>query len=401
MTVETLPAVDYQAIEDRYSTGVYSKRPVTIMRGEGSTVWDDRGRAYLDCAAGYGVANLGHAHPAVVAAIREQAGTLLSCPETLHNDQRALLLQELAAVLPAVLDRIFLSNSGTEAIEAALKLARATTGRTGVVAAMRGFHGRTFGSLSATWEAHYREPFMPLVPGFTHVPYNNLEALAAAVTEDTAAVLLEVVQGEGGVRPGSAGFLAGAQQLCRQHGALLIVDEVQTGMGRTGRLFAVEHYAIEPDVLVLAKSLGGGVPIGATAFGPRCGSFAPGMHGSTFGGNPLACAAARAALRATREEQLPERAERLGRTLLDRLRELPSKRVREVRGLGLMIGVELREKAGPYLRALLEQGIIALPAGPSVIRLLPPLVIREDELDRVVEALKAVLATEPVAAHAL
>ena len=398
MTTDT--AVDYQAIEQAHSTGVYAKRPVTIVRGDGSTVWDVQGRAYLDCAAGYGVANLGHCHPAVVAAVQEQAGRLLSCPELLHNDQRALLLHELAEVLPAGLDRIFLSNSGAEAIEAALKFARAATGRTGIVATMRGFHGRTFGALSATWEAHYREPFLPLVEGFSHVPYNNLDALAAAVDESTAAVLLEIVQGEGGVRPGTPEFLAGAQALCRERGALLIVDEIQTGMGRTGRLFAVEHAGLEPDILVLAKSLGGGIPIGATAIGPRVSSFLPGTHGSTFGGNPLACAAARAALRATIAEELPARAERLGRTLVDRLRDLPSRRVREVRGLGLMIGIELREKAAPYLRALLEQGIIALPAGPSVIRLLPPLVIAEHELDRVVEALQGVLAGERVPSHA-
>jgi acetylornithine/LysW-gamma-L-lysine aminotransferase len=364
---------------------------VTIVRGEGCTVWDEHGRAYLDCAAGYGVANLGHCHPAVVAAIQEQAARLLSCPETLHNDQRALLLQELAAALPAGLDRIFLSNSGAEAIEAALKLARAATGRSGIVATMRGFHGRTFGALSATWESHYREPFMPLVPGFSHVPYNNLQALDAAVGQDTAAVLLEVVQGEGGVRPGDAGFLRGAQALCRERGALLIVDEIQTGMGRTGRLFAVEHYGLEPDILVLAKALGGGIPIGATAFGPRAGTFATGVHGSTFGGNPLACAAARAALRTTIELDLPARAEQLGARLLERLRTLPARRVREVRGLGLMIGIELREKSAPYLRALLEQGIIALPAGPSVIRLLPSLVMTDQEADHMLDVLESVL----------
>lgn len=394
MTVSTAPRVDYQALEQEYGIGVYAKRPLTIVRGEGTTVWDEHGRAYLDCAAAYGVANLGHCHPRVVAAIQEQAGQLLSCPETLHNDQRALLLRELAEALPVGLDRVFLSNSGAEAIEAALKLARAATGRTGVVATMRGFHGRTFGALSATWEAHYREPFMPLVPGFTHVPYNNIEALDAAVGGDTAAVLLEVVQGEGGVRPGTVAFLQGAQALCHERGALLIVDEVQTGMGRTGRLWAVEHFGLTPDVLVLAKALGGGMPIGATAFGPRVGRFATGIHGSTFGGNPLACAAARAALRATIQEELPARAERLGHYLLDRLRGLPARRVREVRGLGLMAGIELREKAAPSLRALLERGIIALPAGPSVIRLLPPLVVTEAQLEQVVEALEAVLGNE-------
>ena len=400
MTVDRQASVDYQAIEARHSVGVYAKRPVTIVRGQGSTVWDDQGRAYLDCAAAYGVANLGHCHPAVVAAIQKQAAQLMSCPETLHNDQRACLLQELAAALPAGLERVFLSNSGTEAIEAALKLARAATGRTNIVAAMRGFHGRSFGALSATWEAHYREPFAPLVPGFSHVPYNNVGALDRAIDGSTAAVLLEVVQGEGGVRPATAEFLRAAQALCRERGALLIVDEIQTGMGRTGRLFAVEHQALEPDILVLAKALGGGMPIGATAIGPRLGSFTTGIHGSTFGGNPLACAAARAALEATQREDLPARAARLGADLLLRLGALPRERVREVRGLGLMIGVELREKAAPYLRALLDAGIIALPAGPSVIRLLPPLIIGEDEIDRVVDALNTILAGERVAERA-
>ncbi|HZG67292.1 MAG TPA: acetylornithine/succinylornithine family transaminase [Herpetosiphonaceae bacterium] len=383
---------EYQALEQAHGIGVYAKRPVTIVRGEGCTVWDEHGRTYLDCASGYGVANLGHCHPAVVAAIQEQAARLLSCPETLYNDQRASLLRELAAVLPAGLERIFLSNSGAEAIEAALKLARASTGRDGLVAAMRGFHGRTFGALSATWESHYREPFVPLVPGFSHIPYNNLDALEAAVGVSTAAVLLEIVQGEGGVRPGDAAFLRGAQALCRERGALLIVDEIQTGMGRTGRLFAVEHHGLEPDILVLAKALGGGMPIGATAFGPRAGTFTPGMHGSTFGGNPLAAAAARAALRATLDADLPAHAERLGAGLLERLRRLPPRRVREVRGVGLMIGIELREKAAPLLRALLERGIIALPAGPSVIRLLPPLVITVEELDHVADVLEGVLS---------
>lgn len=392
--------LDYAAIEEQYSTGVYAKRPLTIMRGEGSTVWDDQGRAYLDCAAGYGVANLGHCHPAVVTAVQQQAARLMSCPESLHNDERALLLRELAELLPAGLDRIFLSNSGAEANEAAIKLARAATGRANVVATMRGFHGRTFGALSATWEPRYREPFGPLVPGFRHVPYNNLQALDEVVDTETAAVLVEIVQGEGGVRPATAEFLHSAQQLCRDRGALLIVDEVQTGMGRTGRLWAVEHTGLEPDILVLAKALGGGVPIGATAVGPRAGSFAQGIHGSTFGGNPLACAAARAALRATLDADLPARAARLGSYLLVRLRALPQRRVREVRGLGLMVGIELRDKAAPYLRALLDHGIIALPAGPTVIRLLPPLIISQAELDRVVEALQAVLAVEAEARRA-
>jgi acetylornithine/LysW-gamma-L-lysine aminotransferase len=382
---------DYQALESRHTSGVYAKRPVTIIRGTGATVWDDQDRPYIDCAAGHGVANLGHCHPRVVAAIQAQAAQLIICQEAVFNDQRALLLRELAALLPTGLDRLFLCNSGAEAVEAALKFARAATGRSGIIAAMRGFHGRTFGALSATWEAHYREPFQPLVPGFHHVPYNNLGALAEAITPDTAAVLLEVVQGESGVRPGTQAFLRGAQSLCQECGALLLIDEVQTGFGRTGRLFAVEHHNLEPDMLMMGKAIAGGVPMGAVALGARVGTLATGIHGSTFGGNPLACAAARATIAVLQEERLPEQAAEKGAWLLERLRALPHRRIREVRGLGLMIGIELRERAAQHLQALQQRGILALPAGPTVIRLLPPLVISYEQLEQVVTALDEVL----------
>ncbi|MDP9309345.1 MAG: aspartate aminotransferase family protein [Chloroflexota bacterium] len=387
----TSATIDYQTLEAQHSSGVYAKRPLTIVRGSGATLWDDAGRAYIDCAAGHGVANLGHCHPRVVAAIQAQAATLLTAQEALFNDQRALLLGELTAMLPAGLDRLFLCNSGAEAVEAALKFARLATGRTGVVATMRGFHGRTFGALSATWEAHYREPFQPLVPDFAHVPYNNLAALDAAITTDTAAVLLEVIQGEGGVRPGSAEFLRGAQALCRERGALLLIDEVQTGFGRTGRLFACEHHALEPDMLVLGKAIAGGVPMGAVALGQRVANITPGTHGSTFGGNPLACAAARATLAVIQAEGLVAQAAAKGAWLLDQLAALPTQRVREVRGRGLMVGIELRERAAPYLQRLQERGILALPAGPTVIRLLPPLVISTEQLANVVQTLNEVL----------
>jgi len=388
----TAPAVDYRALEDRHTTGVYSKRPLTIVRGAGATLWDDTGRAYIDCASGQGVANVGHCHPRVVAAIQAQAATLITCQEALHNDQRALLSAELASALPAGFERIFLCNSGAEAVEAALKFARASTGRPGVVAAMRGFHGRTFGALSATWEAHYRTPFEPLVPGFTHVPYNNLEALEAAVGEQTGAVLLEVVQGESGVRPATSEFLCRAQELCHSRGALLLLDEVQTGFGRTGRMWALEHHGLKPNILILAKAIAGGVPMGAVAVGPRVALPGAGTHGSTFGGNPLACAAARAALAAIVDEQLPEQAATKGAWLMERLGALDSRRVRELRGLGLMIGIELRERCAPMLQALQQRGVIALPAGPAVIRLLPPLVIEQAQLEQVAHALAEVLA---------
>lgn len=391
-----IAATRAQEVEARHTSGVYAKRDLTIVRGEGVWLWDDRGQRYLDCTAGYGTANLGHAHPAITRAIAEQAGTLIACPEFVYNDRRAELLALLAEITPPGLDRFFLCNSGAEANEAAIKFARAVTGRTGIVAAQRGFHGRTMGALSATWEAHYRNPFMPLVPEFSHVPYNRLEALDAAITERTAAVILEPVQGEGGVRPAAPGYLAEAARLCRARGALLILDEVQTGFGRTGRMFGCEHDGVAPDLLCMAKSLGGGMPIGAVAIGPRARDIPVGTHGSTFGGNPLACAAAIAVIRALREERLPERAAEVGAQFLAGLRRIESPRIREVRGLGLLLGVELREKVRPTLLALQARGVLALPAGATTLRLLPPLVITDEQVDHALAAVAEVLQA-PVA----
>ncbi len=382
---------DYVALEAAHNSGVYAKRDLALVRGAGATVWDAAGRAYLDCTAGYGVASVGHCHPAVVQAIQEQAAALITCPEMFYNDQRALLLDALHAVLPAHLDRAFLCNSGTEAVEAALKFARAATGRNKIVATMRGFHGRTMGALSATWEPHYRAPFGRLLPDVAHIPYNDVAALAA-VDGATAAVIVEVVQGEGGVRPGTAAFLQAAQAACRASGALLILDEVQTGFGRTGRWFALEHHGLAPDLLVLAKALGGGMPIGAVAISGALGPFAAGIHGSTFGGNPLACAAARATIGVLRDERLPERAAALGAELVARLRALRLPLVREVRGLGLMVGLELRSRVAPVLAALQQEGVLALAAGPAVLRLLPPLVVTSGELEVAVAAISRVLA---------
>jgi acetylornithine/LysW-gamma-L-lysine aminotransferase len=375
------------AAETAHTSGVYPKRPVAIVRGEGARLWDAEGREYIDCVGGQGSANLGHANPAVVEAIRAQAGTLISCTEIFHNDQRAAYLGELTAALPAGLERVFLCNSGAEAIESALKIARLLTGRQGVVATVRGFHGRTMGALSATWEPKYREPFMPLLQGFTHVPYDKLDALAAAVSEATAAVLIELVQGEGGVRPASMEYVAGAARICQERGALLIVDEVQTGFGRTGRLWASEHYGITPDLMALAKSIAGGLPMGAVAIHGRFGALPQGSHGSTFGGSPLVCAAARAALRELAERDLPRQAAEKGAYLIERLRALGLRRVREVRGLGLLVGLELKERVQPFLLALMQRGVLALPAGPNVLRLLPPLVIEYEQLDRVISAI--------------
>lgn len=378
-----------QALEQAHSSGLYTKRPIAIVRGQGAHLWDADGKEYIDCVGGQGAANLGHANPAVVQAIAGQAATLMSCPEMFYNDRRAELSARLCEL--AGMPRVFLCNSGTEAVEAALKFARLLTGRTEIVAAMRGFHGRTFGALSATWEKKYRGPFEPLVPGFRHIPYNDIPALRAAVASHTAAVILEVIQGEGGVNPAKAEFLQAAQEVCKANGALLILDEVQTGFGRTGRTFAFQHYGLQPDLLCLAKSIAGGLPMGATLLGADLAELPPQVHGSTFGGNPLACAAALAAIDFLQANHLAERAAEMGDWFRGELSGIHSPLIREVRGLGLMVGIELKQKVTPYLQALMAHGVLALPAGLTVMRFLPPLVIEKSDLLKVVEAVKLVL----------
>jgi len=390
------PLVNTQEIielEAKHTSGVYIKQPLVIVRGQGASLFDADGVEYLDCASGHGVANLGHAHPKVAEAIYRQASTLITLFESFPNDKRADLMQKLAALIDG-LDRIFLCNSGTEAVEAAFKFARISTGRKNIVATMRAFHGRTYGSLSATFNKKYREGFEPLVPGFTHVPYNNIEALGKAVNEETAAVILEVVQGEGGVYPASAEYIRAARQICDERGALLIVDEIQTGFGRTGKMFAIQHFGVTPDLLTCAKSLAGGLPMGAVLIGNRVTNLTPGIHGSTFGGNPLACAAALASLSVIGEENLLNQAELKGAYLMDKLRKIQSSQIREVRGLGLMIGIEMKQKVAPYIKALQEKKIIALNAGMTVIRLLPPLVISYEQIDHLTDVLTEALAID-------
>ena len=377
-------------MERRYALEVFPKRDITIVKGRGAEVWDDRGRRYIDCVAGIGVAGVGHANPAVADALSAQARTLVTCPGILYNDVRARLLEKLASLAPPGLARGFLCNSGAEAVEAAIKFARLTTGRAGIVSAMRGFHGRTLGALSATYRKEYREVFEPLVPGFSFTPFNNPAKLRGAVGEDTAAVLIEPVQGEGGIRPASAEYLHAAREICDETGALLVLDEIQTGFCRTGRMFACQRYGVVPDMLCLAKGIAGGVPLGAVLADDRVHS-PPGKHGTTFGGNPLACAGALAAIGVMEEEGLAGRAEVMGARFRERLEARLPARVRAVRQVGLMIGVELRERCRPHIEAMAKQGVLALAAGTTVIRFLPPLVISEGEIDEVVEVLVKVL----------
>lgn len=377
-------------LEQRNLYEVYPKRDVVIVRGEGARLWDADGREYIDCTAGVGVANVGHANPAVVEAISSQAQTLITCPNIFYNDVRARFLNTLTGVAPTGLNRAFLCNSGAEAIEAALKFARLTTGRKNFVACMRGFHGRTMGAVSATFNKKYRQPFEPLVPGFGFVPLNNLDKLEASIDAQTAAVLIELVQGEGGVRPAQAEFVAHARSLCDDNGCLLIVDEIQTGFCRTGRMFACGHHELSPDIMTVAKAIGGGMPMGAVLVSDAI-ADARGQHGTTFGGSPLACAAGNAAIDFMLENKLDERAEQAGAHLLSRFKSVELPCVKEIRGMGLMIGIELSVKVQPLLVELLNRGVLALPAGPNVLRLLPPLVITDEEIEQVVTVLHEVL----------
>ncbi|MDQ2951170.1 MAG: aminotransferase class III-fold pyridoxal phosphate-dependent enzyme [Chloroflexota bacterium] len=382
------------AREDAHTSGLYMKRPAVIVRGDGAVLWDWEGIEYIDCVGGQGMASLGHGNLAVADAIAEQARTLASCTELFYNDRRAELYDLLAEILPPELDRYFLCNSGAEAVEGALKFARMATKRPRIVATMRGFHGKTMGALAATWGPEYREALGGdgLFPGSAHIPFNKTEALDAAITTQTAAFIVELVQGEGGVRPATQEFIVEAARLCRERGAMLVIDEVQTGFCRTGTMFALEQYGVVPDLLCLAKAIAGGIPMGAIAFSRRVGDLPKRSHSTTFGGNPLACAAAVAAIGEMRRLDLARAARERGAQLMAGLRSIASDKVREVRGLGLIVGVELKENSGPSIKALQDEGVLTLGAGPTVVRYLPPLVITQGQIDRVVAATAKVLA---------
>jgi acetylornithine/LysW-gamma-L-lysine aminotransferase len=378
----------------------YWKRPLVITHGIGANLWDAEGRKYLDCTSNYGVAITGHCHPRVVEAIRNQAGLLLSCHGTFYNESRSGLLERLSAIAPESLSRAFLSNSGTEAIEFAFKLARRSTEKTGIVSMMGAFHGKTMGALSATWNKKYRTPFMPLVPGFKHIPYGRLERVEAAIDDETAAIIAEPIQGESGINVPPDDFLPGLRDICDDKGVLLILDEIQTGFGRTGDMFACQHYGIEPDIMCLAKAVASGLPMGATmATEEVMSKLKMGDHSSTFGGGPVACAAACATIDVLRNERLPEKARENGDYMLSRLKELEERYriVREARGRGFMLGLELRFDVLNVIMGALERGVLFLDAGRNVVRMLPPLIIDRDEIDRAVMVLDEVLEAEEAA----
>lgn len=381
---------DFIELEKTHEFDVYPKRDLVLVRGQGAKVWDSNGKEYIDCIAGHGVANVGHCNEKVTAAIATQAQQLISCSMTLYNDTRARFLQKLLSVTPKSLTRAFLCNSGTEAIEAAIKFARFTTKKKEFISAMRGFHGRTMGSTTATFNPEYRKEFEPLVPGFKYVAFNNFAKLAESVTDDTAGIILEIVQGEGGVHPGTTEYFTQVRQLCNEKNILLIIDEVQTGFCRTGKMFACEHFGLQPDILCLAKGIAGGVPMGAVVCSDKI-QPPMGKHGSTFGGNPLACAAGIAAIDFMVENKLADQARDKGEYFIGKLNQHKFANVREIRHLGLMVGMELKEKGQPYLVKLMEHGVLAMPAGATVLRFLPPLVISKEELDFVADKVAAVL----------
>lgn len=372
------------------------ERDLVLVKGKGAILFDKDGKAYVDFAAGIGVNGLGYGDGRVVAAIRKQAGQLIHASNLFHTEPTAQLADRLAAVaFPA---KVFFCNSGTEAWEGAMKFARRVgkpAGRTEFVCFERAFHGRTMGALSTTWSPKYREPFEPLIPGVRFCPWDDLKAVEATVTDKTAAVMIEPVQGEGGVRPARPEFLRGLADLCRERGALLVLDEVQCGLGRTGRMFAFQHAGVVPDILTLAKPLGGGLPMGAVLLKETLApAIAVGDHGSTFGGNPVAAAASLVVLDRLTSPGFLEGVAKKGLSLQRGLKKLARAHpaaIAEVRGQGLMVGVEFHGEAGPVHKGLRERGYLATKAGDKVLRLLPPLVVKPREIRGFLDALADVL----------
>jgi acetylornithine/N-succinyldiaminopimelate aminotransferase len=379
------------AASGTYLANTYARFPIVLVRGQGTRLWDSEGKEYLDCVGGIAVDALGHCHPKMVAAITAQAETLIHVSNLYHIEPQIRLGKLLCEQTFA--DRVFFCNSGAEANEAAIKLARKyakdrwSSDRTEIVAMQHAFHGRTLATLTATGNPKYLAGFEPAMPGFKHVPYNDLQAVERALDSRSCAVLVEPVQGEGGVNIPGADYLPGLRALCDAAGVLLILDEVQSGMGRTGKLFAYQHSAVAPDILTTAKALGGGIPMGAMlATESVAASFTPGTHGSTFGGTPFASAVALAVLTTMLEEELPAHAARVGRYFLERLEGLKGTHatVKAARGLGLILGLEVGVPAREVVNKCMARGLLVLTAGDQVVRFVPPLIFTEADVDRAV-----------------
>jgi acetylornithine/LysW-gamma-L-lysine aminotransferase len=383
--------------ENNYLANVFSKKPVVLIRGKGTQVWDINGKEYLDCTSGYGIAATGHCHPKVVEAIKTQAEQLITCHSSYYNNTRAQFIEKLVKITPQGLNKAFLSNSGAESVECALKLARKATGKTEIIALMGSYHGKTMGALSATWDKKYREPFLPLIPDIKHITPDNPDKLQEALTDKTAAVIMEPIRGEGGIRVPPQGYLQTVRDICNEHGILLIFDEVQTGFGRTGKLFGCQNWNVNPDIMCIAKPFAGGLPIGITlATDSVMSTLKTGEHSTTFSGSPLVCAAGCAAIDVLIEEQLADKAASNGQYFKTQLETLAAKHkiIKEIRGLGLMLGIELRYDVYGVITKALNHGILLLDAGRTVVRLLPPLVITKPQIDQVINTLDIVLEEE-------
>ena len=376
---------------------LYQRFPVTIERGVGAHVWDTDGKEYIDCMGGYGVALVGHKNQRVNDAIREQIDKIITVHSSLYNKTREEFLTTLIGLAPDGLTQVHLNNSGAEAIEAAMKFARKFTGKKGMVAMKGSYHGKSFGALSLTFNPKYRKAFAPLVEKVSFASYGDIESLRTAVDNDTAFVILEPIQGESGIIVAPDGFLQDVRRLCNEKGIVLIFDEIQAGLGRTGRLWACDHWDTAPDILCLAKGIAGGVPMGATLVRPDIlASMGKGEHSSTFGGNPISCAAGTAALTAITKDGLIENSQNRGKQFREGLERLQEKHtmIREVRGKGLMIGVEIKFEVRDILMGLIKRGVLMLYSGRNILRILPPLVITEEDVTKVLHTLDSVLTEE-------
>ena len=383
--------------EDQFMGNLYQRFPVTIERGEKAHVWDTNGKEYIDCMGGYGVALVGHQNKRVNNAIKEQIDKIITVHSSLYNKTREEFLKTLIDLAPEKLTQVHLNNSGAEAIEAAIKFARKFTGKKGMVAMKGSYHGKSFGALSITFNPKYKKAFAPLVEKVSFASFGDIESLKSVIDEDTAFVILEPIQGESGINVAPEGFLQEVRKICDEKGILLIFDEIQAGLGRTGRLWACDHWNTAPDILCLAKGIAGGVPMGATLVRPDIlAAMSKGEHSSTFGGNPISCAAGTAALRALTEDGLIENSEKMGKIFREGLENLKKKHsiIREIRGKGLMIGIELKFEVRDILMGLIREGVLMLYSGRNILRILPPLVISEEDVTKVLHALDLILTEE-------
>lgn len=383
--------------EDDFMGNLFQRFPVTIEKGLGSHVWDINGKEYIDCMGGYGVALVGHRNPRVVKAIEEQLGKIITVHSSLYNKTREQFLENLIKIAPKGLAQVYLNNSGTEAVEAAIKFARKFTGKKGMIAMNGSYHGKSMGALSLTFSPKYRKKFEPLVEEVSFSPFGDIESLRSKINENTGFVILEPIQGESGINIPPDGFLQEVRRLCDEKNVLLIFDEIQSGLGRTGRMWASEHWDTTPDIMCLAKGIAGGVPMGATLVRPDIlASMSKGEHSSTFGGNPLSCAAGTGAIQALTQDGLIENAQKMGKVFREGLESLKEKHpiIREIRGKGLMIGVELRFDVKDILMSGFEKGVLLLYSGRNIIRLLPPLVISQDDITQVLETMDVLFSEE-------